>query len=78
LRSKVRAFIDTYGDIPYVKAVGGDVVEIRFHFLLDGFPERPNSLRAINFDRKYAIIRIVAENPTIQQEQRRRSTDYCK
>jgi hypothetical protein len=75
---KVRVFIDRYRDTPYVKAVGGDVVECRFHFLLDGFLEAPNILVAINFDRKYAIFRKFAENPTIQQEQGRRSTDYCK
>jgi hypothetical protein len=75
---KVRVFIDRYGDIPYVKAVGGDVVERRFHLLLDCFLEAPNILVAINFDRKYAS-RIFAEDPTIQQEQGRRwSTNYCK
>ena len=74
---KVRVFIDRYGDIPYVKAVGVDVVE-RLFLLLDCFLEAPNILVAINFDRKYAS-RIFAEDPTIQQEQgRRRSTDYCK
>jgi hypothetical protein len=54
LRFKFRVFIDRYGDIPYVKAVGGDVVKRRFHLLLDGFLEAPNILAAINFDRKYA------------------------
>ena len=68
--------IDRYGDIPYVKAVGGDLVERRFLPLLDGFLEAPNILVAINIDRKYAS-RIFAKHPTIQQEQgRRRSTDY--
>jgi hypothetical protein len=76
LRCKIRASIDRYGDIPYVKAVGGDVVERRFHLLLDGVLEAPNILVVINFDRKYAS-RIFAENSTIQQKQgRRRSTDY--
>jgi hypothetical protein len=75
---KVHVFIDRYGDIPYVKAVGGDVVECRFHLLLDSFLEAPNSLVAINFDREYAGS-IFAEDATIQQEQGRRwSTDYCK
>ena len=70
--------IDRYGDIPYVKVVGGDVVERRSHRLLDGYLEAPNILVAINFDRKYAS-KIIAKQPTIQQEQgRRRSTDYYK
>jgi hypothetical protein len=68
-----------YGNIPYFKGVGVDAIECYFLFLLDGFLEAPNILVAINFDRKYAIIRNFAENPTIQQEQgRRRSTDYYK
>ena len=54
------------------------MVERRFLFLPDGFLEAPNILATINFDRKYAIIRNFAENPTIQQEQGRRSTGYCK
>jgi hypothetical protein len=75
---KVRVFIDKYGDIPHVKAVGGDVVERQFLLLLDCLLECPNILVAINFDRKYAI-RIFAEDPTIQQEQGQLwSTDYCK
>jgi hypothetical protein len=75
---KVRGFIDRYGDIPYVKAVGSDVVERWFLLLLDCFLEAPNVLVAINFDRKYASS-IFAEDATIQQEQGRRwSTDYCK
>jgi hypothetical protein len=75
---KARVFIDRYRDIPYVKAVGVDAIECHFLFLLDGFLEAPNILATINFDRKYAIIRNFAENPTIQQEQGRRSTGYCK
>jgi hypothetical protein len=78
LGCKVRVFIDRYGDIPYVKAVGVDVVERLFLLLLDSFLEAPNILVATNFDRKYAS-RIFAEDTTIQQEQGRCwSTDYCK
>jgi len=76
LRYKVRVFIDRYGDIPYVEAVGVDVVERLFLLLLDSFLERPNVLVAVNFDRKYAS-RIFAKDPAIQQEQGRRRADYC-
>ena len=61
---KVHVFIDRYGDIPYVKAVGVDA--IKYHFLLlDGFLERPNILAGINFDREYAS-RIFAEDPAVE------------
>ena len=66
---KVRVFIDRYGDIPYVKTVGGDVVERRFHLLLDSFLEAPNILATINFDRKYAG-RIFAEHPAVEYKWR--------
>jgi len=63
---------------PYVKAVGGDVVERRFHLLLDNFLEYPNILVAIDFDWEY-VGRIFAEDLAIQQEQGRRwSTNYCE
>jgi hypothetical protein len=75
---EVRVFIDWYGDIPYDKVVGVNVLERIFLLLLDCVLERPNILVEINFDRKY-VARIVTMDTTIQHEQgRRRSTDYCE
>ena len=61
----MRMTLGMYGDFPYVKAVGGDVVKHRFHLLLDNFLEVPNILVTINFDRKYAG-RIFAEDPAVE------------
>jgi hypothetical protein len=62
---KVRILIGMYGDIPYIKAVGGDVVERRFHRLLDCFLKAPNIAVVIDFDRKYAS-RIFSEDPAVE------------
>jgi hypothetical protein len=58
-----------YGDIPYIKAVGSDVVERRFLLLLDCFLEAPNIVVVIDFDRKYAS-RIFAEDPAVELKER--------
>ena len=67
MRFKVHVFIDRYGNLPYVKAIGRDIVECRFLLLLDRFLEAANILVAINFDRKYASS-IFADNPAVEFE----------
>jgi len=48
LRYKVRVFIDWYGDFPYVKAVGVDVVERLFFSLIASLSAPTFLLRSIS------------------------------